>query len=135
MREYFAECKRNTDPWNQMPRRMLRHKAIIQCGRIAFGFSGIYDPDDAEYMATVIDITPRKQKPEVSAPAAISGASAEDAKALPDQLIELRKQLGDSGIPENEACEQFHVEALEALLFDQVAEVLAWIKRCNAPPS
>jgi len=27
---------------------MLRHKAMIQCARIAFGFGGIYDQDEAE---------------------------------------------------------------------------------------
>jgi hypothetical protein len=27
---------------------MLRHKAMIQCARIAFGFGGIFDPDEAE---------------------------------------------------------------------------------------
>ncbi len=27
---------------------MLRHKAMIQCARIAFGFGGIYDADEAE---------------------------------------------------------------------------------------
>lgn len=46
--EYLAECKRATEPWKQMPRRMLRHKAIMQCGRVAFGISGIYDEDEAE---------------------------------------------------------------------------------------
>lgn len=133
VREFFIECKRNTDPWNQMPRRMLRHKAIIQCGRVAFGFSGVYDPDDAEYMATVIDVTPRKTKPAIAAPAAMGERGVEEALILPEQLAELRKQLGDNGIAENEACEQFQVDVLEALLFDQVPEVLAWIKRCNAP--
>lgn len=49
--EYFAECNRNTDPWKQYPRRMLRHKALIQCARYAFGFSGIVDPDEAERIA------------------------------------------------------------------------------------
>lgn len=44
--EYLKECKQNTDPWNKMPARMLRHKATIQCGRYAFGFSGIYDEGD-----------------------------------------------------------------------------------------
>lgn len=46
--EYMAECRRNTDVWRQWPRRMLRHKAMIQAARIAFGFSGIYDPDEVE---------------------------------------------------------------------------------------
>lgn len=44
--EWMDECKRNTEPWNQMPRRMLRHKAFIQAGRIAFSLAGIYDEDE-----------------------------------------------------------------------------------------
>ena len=46
--EYLVEVKRDTAPWKSHPRRMLRHKAVIQCARIAFGFAGIYDEDEAE---------------------------------------------------------------------------------------
>lgn len=47
--EWMAECKRaNMGPWQSHPRRMLRHKAMIQCARLAFGFVGIYEPDEAE---------------------------------------------------------------------------------------
>ncbi|MFA9439444.1 phage recombination protein Bet [Uliginosibacterium sp. sgz301328] len=46
--EYMDECKRGTQPWGSHPRRMLRHKAMIQCARLAFGFGGIYDEDEAE---------------------------------------------------------------------------------------
>lgn len=35
-------------PWQTHPKRMLRHKGIIQAARIAFGFTGIYDKDEAE---------------------------------------------------------------------------------------
>lgn len=49
--EYMAECKRGTGPWQSHPRRMLRHKATIQCARMAFGFAGIYDQDEAERIA------------------------------------------------------------------------------------
>lgn len=49
--EYFSECHRNTDPWNQMPRRMMRNKAIIQAIRVAFGVGGIYDEDEAQEIA------------------------------------------------------------------------------------
>jgi len=45
--EYLEECKRSTDPWRQMPSRMLRHKALMQCTRYAFGFSGVTDEDEA----------------------------------------------------------------------------------------
>lgn len=46
--EYLVECRRGTEQWKTMPNRMLRHKAFIQCARMAFGFSGIQDPDEAE---------------------------------------------------------------------------------------
>ena len=47
--EWMEECKRDgVGPWKSHPRRMLRHKAMIQCARLAFGFAGIYDQDEAE---------------------------------------------------------------------------------------
>ena len=46
--EYMSECNRGTQPWKSHPKRMLRHKAMIQCARLAFGFAGIYDQDEAE---------------------------------------------------------------------------------------
>jgi len=58
--EYFSECARSTDPWKQMPRRMLRHKALIQASRVAFGFSGVHDPDDAiDIQSTIIEPPPK----------------------------------------------------------------------------
>ena len=30
-----------------MEKRMLHHKAMIQCGRVTFGYGNIYDPDEA----------------------------------------------------------------------------------------
>jgi phage recombination protein bet len=50
--EYLEECKRNTQPWDSHPRRMLRHKAMIQAARLAFGFGGIYDEDEAQRIQT-----------------------------------------------------------------------------------
>lgn len=46
--EFMRECKRDTQPWKSHPQRMLRHKAMIQCARLAFGFAGIFDEDEAE---------------------------------------------------------------------------------------
>jgi phage recombination protein Bet len=51
--EYFDECRRSTKPWDQHPRRMLRHKTIAQAARIAFGFAGITDSDDADDLPSV----------------------------------------------------------------------------------
>lgn len=50
--EYLDECKMPTEPWKKWPARMLRHKATIQCARYAFGFSGIYDADEAQRIQT-----------------------------------------------------------------------------------
>lgn len=65
MTEYLNECKKNTEPWNQWPSRMLRHKATIQAARYAFGLSGIIDPDEAErYQDQGViekDVTPQQQ--------------------------------------------------------------------------
>jgi phage recombination protein Bet len=46
--EYLSECRRDTAPWKSHPRRMMRHKALIQCSRYAFGYTGIFDRDEAE---------------------------------------------------------------------------------------
>lgn len=56
--EYLAECRRDTDPWKRWPRRMLRHKALIQCARIAFGYQAM-DEDEAEKLAAelAVDVT------------------------------------------------------------------------------
>jgi phage recombination protein Bet len=47
VREYMYEAHTGQGAWLTHPRRMLRHKAMIQCARICFGLSGIYDPDEA----------------------------------------------------------------------------------------
>jgi len=60
VREYLDECFRATEPWRSHPRRMLRHKALCQGARLAFGFSGVYaDADEAEpVQATVHEDRP-----------------------------------------------------------------------------
>lgn len=61
VREYMIECLRNTDPWKTHPRRMLRHKALIQAARLVFGFVGMYDADEGEAIlaARTADLGPR----------------------------------------------------------------------------
>ena len=56
--EWMAECRRSgMGPWQSHPRRMLRHKAMIQCARLAFGYGGIYDQDEAE---RIVEASPVK---------------------------------------------------------------------------
>ena len=47
VREYFDEARSDHMAWMTHPRRMLRHKCMVQCARIAFGLSGIYELDEA----------------------------------------------------------------------------------------
>lgn len=85
--EYLAECRRGTDPWKLMPKRMLRNKAFIQTARIAFGYGGIHDPEEGETIAGATQVMadgsdrplmPASKKP-TPAPAA---ASIEDAQIV-----------------------------------------------------
>lgn len=63
--EYMDECKRDNSPaWKSHPRRMLRHKAMIQAARLAFGFTGIYDQDEAERIVE-IDVTQKSQSKQI----------------------------------------------------------------------
>lgn len=56
--EWMAECRREgVGPWKSHPKRMLRHKAMIQCARLAFGYTGIFDEDEAQRIVEK-DVTP-----------------------------------------------------------------------------
>lgn len=81
--EYLDECKRNTEPWRQAPRRMLRHKATIQAARVAFGFSGIYDEDEAR---DVVGASPRTAVGRV-VPAATEASASPLRAAVPDSAL------------------------------------------------
>lgn len=53
VKEYLCEVIRDTSAWKTHPRRMLRHKAMVQCARLAFELptsSGIYDIDEASHI-------------------------------------------------------------------------------------
>ena len=47
VREYLVEVRGTGSAWLTHPRRMLRHKALVQCARLAFGLVDIYDHDEA----------------------------------------------------------------------------------------
>ena len=76
--EYYDDCRRNTEPW-KMKHRMLRHKAMIQAARYAFGFSGIYDEDEGARIAEMKDVTPKVAPvpPKPPVPPQVNDARAE----------------------------------------------------------
>lgn len=92
--EYMDECKRNTQPWQSHPTRMLRHKTLIQCARLAFGFAGIYDKDEAERIVENTTYTADRQ-PERD----ITPVSDETMREINDLLITMNKTWDDDLLP------------------------------------
>jgi len=56
IREYMYEAHTNQGAWLTHPRRMLRHKAMVQCARACFGLGGVYEPDEAERVNTALGL-------------------------------------------------------------------------------
>ena len=126
IREYLKECYRDTGPWNSHKRRMLRHKALIQAGRIAFGFAGIFDPDEAERIRE-IDVTPPAaapagQKPATTPPKAKATAKAKVAPVEITEVpvAELRARIDAIGMPLSEFCAHFEIGDVDELPLNQV---------------
>lgn len=92
--EYLKECRRDTKPWNSHPRRMLRHKAMIQAARLAFGFGGIYDEDEAQRIQTTE--TPETPK-EVKAAPELDSLLAEGEAAANKGIEEYKKWFSEIG--------------------------------------
>lgn len=96
--EWMSECRReNATPWKSHPKRMLRHKAMIQCARLAFGFVGIYDEDEAQRIkesssgGEIVEAVV-KEKPEYSAEAFNKNKDSwqkliDSGKKTPDEII------------------------------------------------
>lgn len=79
--EFAQECfVEKSEVWRKFPRRMLRHKAIIQAVRVAFGICGIYDEDEAKNIINADAI----EVPQASA----SIAEAPKPALLPSQTQE-----------------------------------------------
>jgi phage recombination protein Bet len=88
--EYLSECKRSTEPWGKWPRRMLRHKAMIQCARLAFGFAGIYDEDEAQRIVQAGEVVelPSISAQRVRAALAQAGDAPPPPTAGPPEVME-----------------------------------------------
>ena len=99
--EYMSECK---DPkssvWTKWPARMLRHKAYIQCARMAFGISEVIDDDEATRIAANSprekDITPATKAIDWDAIKA-DMAECGDEASLNSVCVELRRRLEADG--------------------------------------
>lgn len=102
--EYMSECK---DPkssvWTKWPARMLRHKAYIQCARMAFGISEVIDDDEASRISANSpsgsrekDITPATKAIDWDAIKA-DMAECGDEASLNAVCVDLRSRLEADG--------------------------------------
>jgi phage recombination protein Bet len=97
IREYLDETyqaprgeKGFAGPWQSHTKRMLRHKSIIQCGRVAFGFAGIHDDDEAKHiserdMGQADEVAPVKQPQSRSARTAAPAIEQADQDGVIEQ--------------------------------------------------
>lgn len=116
MTEYMRECSRSTEPWKQWPNRMLRHKATIQAARYAFGFSGIYEPDEAERIEQ-----------------AQAAATTPVAVLADEKLIgQMRVLIPQSGRTEKKVCNAYGCQVLEDLTETQAKEAIGHLRRAIA---
>jgi hypothetical protein len=83
--EYLAECRGNTEPWKKYPRRMLRHKAYMQCARYAFGFAGVIDEDEAQQLKETGAVVVATEQAEPS----------NKAKAIAEKVTRRRAPVAD----------------------------------------
>lgn len=98
--EYLEECKRDTLPWKQMPRRMLRHKAFMQAARLAFGIAGLFDEDEASDVARRLASAEPVHRPTQSLNDAINNAATGEEE-LEGEVIE-SQDTSDSRSAEQE---------------------------------
>lgn len=99
--EYMAECRdAKSSVWQKWPARMLRHKAYIQCARMAFGISDMIDNDEASRIKQgERDVSPAPQSKAVVDYAAIELAMAEcgDLVCLRDLCTSIREEMEKHG--------------------------------------
>lgn len=72
MQEFMVECFNDKSPvWRKWPRRMLRTRAFIQCARLAFSLTGLYDEgedfsEDLSGMVATGSVQPQVQQPAIA---------------------------------------------------------------------
>ncbi|UIV46261.1 phage recombination protein Bet [Escherichia coli] len=111
-------------PWQSHPKRMLRHKAMIQCARLAFGFAGIYDKDEAERIVENTAYTAERQ-PERD----ITPVNDETMQEINTLLIALDKTWDDDLLP---LCSQIFrrdIRASSELTQAEAVKALGFLKQ------
>src|SRR3972149_70811 len=126
-------------PWQTHTKRMLRHKTIIQGARGAFGFSGIYDEDEAQRI-----IEAEAESVSITMPKAISEKTKELPQPEKIQVIteEQRKRLfaiaGKAGKTHDEIKEylstHYNIQSTKDISVSIYDDLIAWAEQKPAHP-
>lgn len=145
VREYIDEVyqpKRGgyNGPWQTHTKRMFRHKVLIQGARVAYGFGGIYDEDEAQRIVdmgaaevvqrptAVLVSQPRAKSDEKSTPAAEDAIEAKDAPIGDNLIPVIRAKLTAATLTEAELFKHFDVKQFGDLRTSQLDAIWAFIK-------
>ncbi len=121
--EYARECfVHKSVVWAQFPRRMLRHKAIIQCARVAFGLSGIYDEDEGQNIVNAVEVemAPVAQKarstkavPTAQPKKALAVSSRDEMNKLLDSCVSMAIAHNNWAVADKWVAESFRGDELK----------------------
>ena len=93
VREYLVEVRGLSAGWITHPRRMLRHKAMVQCARLTFGLIGIYDADEAMSKAAALQQGAVGFEPDLNPTP--TRVRAKSRKRFPKGVTELKQSLNN----------------------------------------
>lgn len=111
IREYIDECYQGPrgngngfdGPWQTTTKRMLRHRSIIQCGRVAFGFAGLHDVDEQQ---RIIDMGAADEVPSAVVQPQSRSERQQAAVQQGDQRSAAQRADSDGVIAERPAAQQ-----------------------------
>lgn len=116
IREYMVEAfQPKSQPWRKYPRRMLRHKGVIQCARLTFGLRAVGEEEfDDDGVISVIETpaaTASQSKPQSQPQSVQSSAPAakwrqyKTSDSLKSAVQKFVTAMQVNGIPESQAIE------------------------------
>lgn len=85
--EYFSECVRPSDPWKNMPRRMLRNRTLCQASRMAFGISGVRHEEEAIDIESSLVVEETRQLPSTPPPKVVKPEDGKTPQAELEAVI------------------------------------------------
>lgn len=129
-------------PWQTHTKRFFRHKVFVQGARIAYGFGGIYDEDEAQRVidAEVVSVQTssatitRPRARSENAPMVATTSANQDAplqvdrKPLGDAVVAvLKAKMTAATLSEAELFKRFEVESWNQLTTEELDDIKNWI--------